>query len=80
MLKVKLPNPGSDEAEELGCTCPRMDNRYGAGYLGDSEKFGFVWNMDCPLHGKLRQQEIEIMQLHVDVFTKNRQPEEKGDE
>lgn len=32
------PPPGSDEALDLGCTCPRMDNAYGRGYMGMSGK------------------------------------------
>ena len=51
-----LPNPGSDEAKELACRCPRMDNGYGRGYLGGvKDKEGntiFVISEDCPLHGK----------------------------
>ena len=39
------PNPGSAEAIALGCTCPRWDNRNGAGVVIDGER---VW---CPLHG-----------------------------
>ena len=50
------PNPGSDEAIEKGCTCPRMDNAHGKGYLGgvkgeDGETV-FVINCSCPLHGE----------------------------
>lgn len=26
--------PGSDAAVAAGCTCPRMDNAFGRGYLG----------------------------------------------
>jgi hypothetical protein len=42
------PNPGSDEAASLGCTCPRMDNNRGGGYLG--QKDVFVRNAECHLH------------------------------
>ena len=45
------PNPGSKEAQVLGCVCPVLDNSYGKGYLGDGEKFGFVMNEHCPIHG-----------------------------
>jgi len=44
------PNPGSDEARERGCTCPVMDNAHGNGYMGMKDVF--VYNMDCPMHGK----------------------------
>ena len=51
----KPPNPGSQEAQPLGCTCPVLDNARGAGYLGgvkDAEgETVFVVNLDCPLHG-----------------------------
>lgn len=41
------PNPGSDEARALGCTCPIMDNNRGKWkpWPGD------WWiNEGCPLH------------------------------
>lgn len=44
--------PGSDEAAEAGCKCPRIDNGYGNGYcLDDDGKPLFVIHEDCPLHG-----------------------------
>jgi hypothetical protein len=50
------PTPGSDEAKSQGCKCPRMDNAYGAGYLGGAkDKDGkpvFVIRADCPIHGE----------------------------
>lgn len=42
------PTPGSAEAVEQGCTCPRIDNHYGRGYM-DQEGV-FVTAMGCPLH------------------------------
>lgn len=42
--------PGSEEARQAGCTCPVIDNHYGKGYAGDSEKYGFAKSMFCPLH------------------------------
>lgn len=46
--KTKIPNPGSDEAIELGCTCPVLDNGHGHGAYGQTDLF---WNNgDCPLH------------------------------
>ena len=44
----KKPNPGSEEARKQGCTCPVMDNEYGAGYLGNPNVF--VNAQGCPLH------------------------------
>jgi len=41
------PNPGSDEALDKGCKCPRYDNGFGKGsYKGT----GFIVSADCPLH------------------------------
>lgn len=40
--------PGSDEALELGCTCPVLDNAHGRGYMGVSGTY--VYSADCPLH------------------------------
>lgn len=43
------PNPGSDEAIALGCTCPVMDNGRGRGAWGSS---GLFWMArSCPVHG-----------------------------
>ena len=42
------PNPGSDEAVEMGCICPIMDNHYGKGYMGNPDVF--IYNSDCPVH------------------------------
>jgi len=47
-MKKKLPNPGSDEAIELGCTCAVMDNGHGHGYMGMPGLF--VYSCDCPVH------------------------------
>lgn len=41
----RIPNPGSDEAIDLGCTCPLMDNHYGNrpdGY--------YTMVIGCPVH------------------------------
>lgn len=49
------PNPGSEEAISIGCTCPVMDNGYGRGYLGgvqdETGQTVFVTNDNCPVHG-----------------------------
>jgi hypothetical protein len=56
---VVIPNPGSDEALEQGCKCPRLDNNRGKGihYSTGSGGEGFLWwqSEDCPLHGKLNR-------------------------
>lgn len=44
------PKPGSDDAISMGCTCPVLDNARGLGRLGDGEKFGWWYNMGCPVH------------------------------
>jgi len=46
--EIPIPNPGSDEAIELGCICPILDNAHGRGYLG--QKNIFVHNCACQLH------------------------------
>ena len=50
MAKSKLPNPGSKEAKAAGCTCPVMDNAYGAGRYGDGKAYGWCISGGCPLH------------------------------
>ena len=42
------PNPGSDEAHDLGCECPVMDNGHGKGYM--CQEGVFVMSEGCPLH------------------------------
>lgn len=44
-----IPNPGSDEAIKMGCTCPVLDNAHGNGARGDPN---FWISEDCPIHGK----------------------------
>lgn len=44
-----VPAQGSDAAVALGCTCPRLDNAYGKGYMGCAGVF--VTREDCPIHG-----------------------------
>ena len=46
-VRGQKPNPGSDEAVAMGCTCPRMDNGYGR--IGGGN--GPFWiTGGCPLH------------------------------
>lgn len=46
--KEKIPNAGSDEAIDLGCTCPIMDNEYGKGYM--CMEGVFIHTEGCPIH------------------------------
>jgi hypothetical protein len=39
-----VPNPGSDAAQEHGCTCPVLDNNHGR------TTSYWVVDGDCPLH------------------------------
>lgn len=45
--ETKKPNPGSNEAIALGCTCPVLDNHYGRGEAGR-----FWVTFGCPVHHK----------------------------
>lgn len=54
---MKCPNPGSDAAVALGCTCPTMDNGYGHGYMGDPDIF--VYREDCPVHQFANPDELD---------------------
>lgn len=56
MDRFQRPNPGSDEALDLGCRCPVLDNANGRGAWGSSGEDAVFWiNGDCPLHGKERR-------------------------
>lgn len=46
-----VPNPGSNGARAVGCTCPVMDNSHGLGRYGDGKKYGWWQAGNCPLHG-----------------------------
>jgi hypothetical protein len=50
----KIPNPGSDEALYLGCTCPVLDNYYGEGWIANGERQFWI-AQDCPLHNQERK-------------------------
>jgi hypothetical protein len=52
-IKPKIPNPGSDEALDLGCTCPVMDNGHGKGYMKIKKQLFFVIQDNCPIHNTL---------------------------
>jgi hypothetical protein len=44
------PNPGSDAAVAIGCTCPVTDNGHGRGAWGIN---GLFWrSLDCPVHAQ----------------------------
>ena len=50
------PNPGSDEAIRMGCTCPVLDNCHGRGE-GPFGNGNFWINLGCPIHGKQKEKE-----------------------
>jgi len=50
MTENDIPNPGSVEAIDEGCTCPSLDNWHGRGYHGIEGQF--ATRPDCPLHGE----------------------------
>jgi hypothetical protein len=45
------PTPGSPAAVALGCLCPVIDNRRGAGYGLSQNGPLYVTREDCELHG-----------------------------
>ena len=47
-------NPGSNAAIQAGCTCARVDNHYGMGFIVNGERC-FIKSGDCPLHGEPSQ-------------------------
>lgn len=49
---MREAKPGSDAAVRKGCRCPILDNGHGRGYLGDGDKFGWVIDCNCPMHGE----------------------------
>ena len=58
----QIPNPGSEEAGKLGCTCAVMDNGYGN--PNRREYDGWVISADCPIHnGKFLEEEQNNINL-----------------
>lgn len=51
-MKENKPNPGSKEAQALGCKCPVIDNHFGKGIeMGSVDGSPSFWiNGDCPIH------------------------------
>lgn len=47
-----MEKPGSREAIKLGCLCAIWDNHYGRGYGGNGEKYGWITELRCPIHGE----------------------------
>jgi hypothetical protein len=56
---MSAPNPGSPEAIESGCLCPRMDNAngQGSGMLDDGGEPTFWIAADCPMHGSVASEQ-----------------------
>lgn len=50
MSNDDVPDPGSNEAIEQGCTCPTLENEHGQGVKGNGELF--YKSEACPLHGR----------------------------
>lgn len=44
----QIPAPGTEDAQNQGCTCPVMDNEYGRGYHGQAGIY--VYTAGCPVH------------------------------
>jgi len=58
-MKKNVPNPGSEEAQEQGCTCPVIDNYWGEGFTWGSNKKRSFWMTDgCPLHDNSEEWEV----------------------
>jgi len=49
-----VPNPGSNEAIELGCICPVLDNNHGMG------KGPFWYTEGCPVHYPKKDDSDEV--------------------
>jgi hypothetical protein len=48
-----MPNPGSQEAMDMGCKCAVLDNGHGqgSGWKNDDGSPVFWINVECPIHG-----------------------------
>lgn len=66
---MPIPNPGSLEAIEHGCICPRMDNRNGLGVYEVNGKPVFWYSSDCPVH--MRAVNVAIDNEHFTQLNKD---------
>lgn len=57
---MTVPNPGSDEAIDAGCSCARADNRSGRGFYEVDGVPQFWIRTDCPLHGTQTESPAEL--------------------
>lgn len=48
--ETNVPNPGSNEAIKMGCSCPIVDNARGAGLPDAHGTIAFWISEDCPVH------------------------------
>lgn len=60
-LTSAVPNPGSDEAVNLGCWCPVLDNRRGAG-VPSSSGVNFWISSGCPIHAPITPAGLAALQ------------------
>ncbi len=44
-----VPNPGTEEAVKLSCSCPILDNNYGEGFTMNGVQV-FWFTSGCPIH------------------------------
>lgn len=58
----RVPNPGSNEAREQGCTCPVWDNHKGEGRPLPDGTHEFIYNRNCTLHGQGPEDTDELRQ------------------
>ena len=59
-MNKEIPNPGSEEAVKLGCTCAILDNNHGKG-MEDGKGATLYWiSADCPIHSKRPKREYAV--------------------
>lgn len=55
-MENKPPPPGSNEAIELGCKCPVIDNAHGKGIVINGEVM-YWYSQDCGIHNQSLKKE-----------------------
>ncbi len=56
----QVPNPASDEAFKLGCTCSLISNRYGEGVLNKKGEPSFFITEGCPVHSPNKKKTASV--------------------
>lgn len=71
---LEHPKQGSDEAIEMGCICPVLDNRHGLGAVIEGG-VGYWTTEGCPLHNPVGEAREERRRMLAELADRARRGE-----